>query len=164
MNDRDTATELRRVGCALSETDVARLRIVAFADSTSRLEPLAAALRSLDAAARIQMSPLIDTTGIAPGRWARTRFTSYARGPMDENKRWHLVLSPPIPVLYGATGRAQVVYLCGRSANFDLVKAGGYAGWFWVETFDGDWPATGPGCLHCLRRATQLGWLDAGEL
>jgi hypothetical protein len=159
MNDRDTATELRRVGCALSEADVARLRIVAFADSTSRLEPLSAALRSLDAAARIQMSPAIDTDGIAPCRWARARFTSYARGLVDENKRWHLVLCPPIPTRLGI-GRAQVVYLCGRSANFDLVKPRGYAGWFWVETFDGDWPVAGPGCLHCLRRAMQLGWFD----
>jgi hypothetical protein len=142
---------------------VARLRIVAHQDSTSRLEPLRAALRALDATARILMSPVIDVSGIAPGRWARARFTSYARGPIAENRRWHLVLSPPIPTRFGSAGRAQVVYLCGRSANFDLVKPHGYAGWFWIETFDGDWPVAGPGCLHCLRRATQLGWLDADE-
>jgi hypothetical protein len=158
MNDRDTATELRRVGCALSEADVARLRIVAFGDATGRLEPIGTALRALKVNAKLLMVPAIDTSGIAPGRWARARFTSYTRGPMDESKRWHVVLTPAIPTRFGATGRAQIVYLCGRSANLDLVKPSDTAGWFWIEMFEGDWPVAGPGCRRCLARAVQLGW------
>jgi hypothetical protein len=163
MNDRDTATQLRRVGCALSESDVARLRIVAFQDATDTLEPLGAALRELESQSRLVVAPAIDTSGIAPGRWARARFTSYRHGPLDELKRWHLVLTPPIATRFGASGRAQIVYLCGRSANLDLVKPRGAAGWFWIETSEGDWPAVGPGCRLCLARAVELGWTDSDE-
>jgi hypothetical protein len=164
MNDRDTATELRRVGCALSEADVARLRIVAGQDAAAGLEPLGAALRRFEGDARLLMAPAVDTSAIAPGLWGRARFTSYTRGPIGEDKRWHVVLTPPIPTRFGATGRAQVVYLCGHSANLDLVKPAATAGWFWIETCEGDWPAVGPGCRRCLARAVQLGWIGLDEL
>jgi hypothetical protein len=158
MNDRDIATELHRVGCALSVGDVTRLRLVARQDSTAGLEPLDAVLRKLDGDAATLLAAGIDTSGILPGVWARARFTSYALGPMDDYHRWHVVLTPPIPTHFGTGNRAQVVYLCGRSANLDIAKPAGAAGWFWIETWQGDWPAGAPGCHSCLTRAIGLGW------